>query len=46
MTKRKNSAYITIWKKTHNLLKKISKKKNEPMTVVLQRAVEHFEKVS
>lgn len=44
MNKRLNTKYIAIWKKTHTLLKKISKKKQEPMTVLVQRMVETYEK--
>lgn len=43
-TKRTNTKYVAVWKKTHESLKKISKKRMEPMTVVVQRAVELLDK--
>lgn len=42
---RPNTAYMTIWKKTHTELKKLSLKRKEPMTVVIQRLVENAEKL-
>lgn len=45
MTKnRPNSAYIIIWKKTYDLLKKLAEQLQEPMTNVVQRAVEMLDK--
>lgn len=42
---RPNTSYMTIWKKTHDELKKIAQKRKEPMTVVLQRLIENAEKL-
>jgi len=42
---RPNTSYMTIWKKTHAELKKLSVKRKEPMTVVLQRLVENSHKI-
>ena len=44
-TKRPNTSYMTIWKKTHMELKKLAHKRKEPMTVVLQRLVENADKI-
>jgi hypothetical protein len=41
---RKNTRYLAIWKKTYETIKKISQKRTEPMTVIVQRAVEQFER--
>lgn len=43
---RPNTKYISIWKKTHDILKRLSEERKEPMTVIIQRLVDKFEKKS